>query len=73
MAYPADTAVETAIATMEQIFEEPSTEIGRREAAEKWREVVKFVETLNVTGYDALTQNSDAAWAALDLFNGPND
>ena len=73
MAYPADTAVEAAILTMEQIFEEPSTEIGRREAAEKWREVVKFVETLNVAGYTALTQNLDADWTALDLFNGPND
>lgn len=73
MAFPVDTVVETAIATMEQLFEEPSTAIGRREACEKWREVVKFVETLGVTGYDALTQNTDAAWLALDLYNGPND
>jgi hypothetical protein len=73
MTYPVDTAVETAIATMEQIFEEPSTAVGRREAVGKWRQIVKFVETLGVTGYDALTQNSDANWDALDLFNGPND
>jgi hypothetical protein len=71
MTYPADTVVETAIATMEQIFEEPSTAVGRREAVGK--QIVKFVETLGVTGYDALTQNSDANWDALDLFNGPND
>jgi len=73
MAYPADTAVETAIATMEQIFEEDGTVVGMRENAGKWREIVKFVETLGVSGYDALTQNSDANWDALDYFNGPND
>lgn len=73
MAYPADTAVETAIATMEQIFEEDATVIGMREAAGKWREIVKFVEGLGVSGYDSLTQNSDSAWSDLDYFNGPND
>jgi hypothetical protein len=34
---------------------------------------LKFIESTGATGYDALTQNSDATWAALDLFNGPND
>jgi hypothetical protein len=73
MAFPIDTVVETAIASMEQLFEEPSTAVGRREAVGKWREIVKFVETLSVTGYDALAQNTDAQWDALDLFTGPND
>lgn len=70
MAYPLDTAVETAIATIEQLLEEPSTEIGRRENVVRWRSFVKWVETLPVSGYDALAQNTDAQWDALDLFKG---
>lgn len=73
MAYPADTAVETAIATIEQILEEDATVIGARENVVRWRKFLKWVEGLGVSGYDALTQNSDTNWNDLDLFNGPND
>ena len=73
MAYPADTAVEAAILTIEQLFETQDTVVGRREAIGEWRGIVKYFETLGVSGYDALTQNADADWDALDLFNGPND
>ena len=73
MAYPVDTVLETAIATVEQLLEEDNTTIGNREAIIAWRSLVKYFETGSTSGYDALTQNSDAVWTALDSFNGPND
>jgi len=73
MAYPADTVLETAIAAVELLLEQDNTTIGNREAIIAWRGLVKYFEKGSTTGYDALTQNSDAVWDALDSFNGPND
>lgn len=73
MAYPADTAVETAISTVESVLKEDKTLIGTAEAVENWRKLLAFIETTGATGYDALTQMSDANWIAEDLYNGPND
>jgi hypothetical protein len=73
MAFPVDTAVETAIGTIELVLKEDTTLVGCREAAGLWRELLKFIESTGATGYDALTQMSDADWLAEDLFNGPND
>lgn len=70
MAYPADTAVETAIGTIESVLIEDLQRIGNREAVGKWREVLRYIEGAGATGYDALTQRT---WADDDLFNGPND
>ena len=73
MAYPADTAVETAIGTIESVLKEDKTRVGCREAVDKWRQLLKWIEGAGATGYDALTQMSDANWTAEDLYNGPND
>jgi len=73
MANPADTEMETAIASIEQLLEFNPTVVGNREAIIVWRSLVKYFETYATSGYDALTQNSDADWTALDSFNGPND
>ncbi len=70
MAYPLDTAVETAISTVESVLVEDLQRIGNREAIGKWREVLKYIEGAGATGYDALTQRD---WTQDDLFNGPND
>ena len=56
MALPLDTAVETAIATVEQAIVDDLTNIGAREAIGKWREVLQYIESLGGAGYDALTQ-----------------
>ena len=58
MALPADTAVETAIATVEQALTEDLTLEGARSAIQSWREVLTFIESLGGSGYDALTQSS---------------
>ncbi|MCH7502564.1 MAG: hypothetical protein IIA10_04340 [Proteobacteria bacterium] len=56
MALPADTAVETAIATIEQALVEDFKVRGARQAISQWRGVLDFIEGLGGTGYDALTQ-----------------
>jgi hypothetical protein len=61
MAYPADTAVETAIGTIELVLNEDHTLAGNREAVGAWRELLRFIESVGATGYDALAQE--------DLFN----
>jgi hypothetical protein len=77
MAYPADTLIETAITNIELALVENTTVVGSREAVGKWRELLKFIESLvsdGATGYDSLaTKMTDADWVAQDLFNGPND
>ena len=68
MAYPADTAVETAIGTIELVLKEDPTFVGNREAIGQWRELLKNIEARGATGYDALTQTSDANWIAEQNF-----
>jgi hypothetical protein len=68
MAYPVDTAVETAIGTIELVLKEDPTLLGNREAVGVWRELLAFMETTGATGYDALTQTSDANWIAEKNF-----
>ena len=58
MALPADTAVETAIATIEQALTEDLTRQGARSAIQSWKEALSYIERLGGTGYDALTQSS---------------
>ena len=58
MALPADTAVETAIATIEQALTEEVTIQGTRAAIQSWREALSFIEKLGGSGYDSLTQSS---------------
>jgi hypothetical protein len=38
------------------------------EAVGVWRELLAFMETTGATGYDALTQTSDANWIAEKNF-----
>lgn len=66
MAYPADTAVETAIASIEAVLVEDLQISGSRDKIELWRELLAHIETLGATGYDALTQRD---WS-LDKLNG---
>ncbi len=58
MALPADTAVETAIATIEQALTEDLTRQGARSAIQSWKEALSYIERLGGSGYDALTQSS---------------
>lgn len=62
MAYPADTAVETAIATIEAVLEEAPTAVSNRAAVYDWLELLRYIEAQPGTGYDALTQSS---WTGL--------
>jgi len=64
MAYPADTAVETAIGTIELVLKEDPTFVGNREAVSLWRALLKNIEARGASGYDALTQTSAANWIA---------
>lgn len=71
MAYPADTAVETAIGTIELVLKENPTFVGNREDVGTWRELLRNIEKRvndGATGYDALTQTSDANWIAEKNF-----
>ena len=56
MALPADTAVETAISTIETALVEDLKVPGVRQAISQWRGVLDFIEGLGGSGYDALTQ-----------------
>ena len=58
MALPTDSAVETAIATIEQALTEDLTLQNARSAIQSWKEVLSFIEKLGGTGYDALTQSA---------------
>ncbi len=71
MAYPADTAVETAISTIELVLVENPLILGNREAVGTWRNLLRHIEERvndGATGYDALTQKSDALWIAEKNF-----
>lgn len=68
MAYPADTVLETAIATVETLLSEDLTFVGNREAITAWRKLLAGFETRGVSGYDALTQKSAANWIAQKNF-----
>ena len=71
MAYPADTAVETAIGTIESVLDENLLTIGNREDTALWRKLLARIETRvadGATGYDALTQKSDATYIAEQQF-----
>jgi len=71
MAYPADTAVETAIGTIELVLKENPLIVGNREAVGTWRNLLRHMEARvddGATGYDALTQTSDANWIAEKNF-----
>lgn len=57
---PADTSVETAIATVEQALTNDLTIEGARSAIQSWRETLTFIESLGGAGYDALAQSSYA-------------
>lgn len=68
MAYPVDTAVETAIATVESVLSEDLLFVGNREAISLWRALLVNIEARGATGYDALTQKSNANWIAQKNF-----
>jgi len=71
MAYPADTAVETAIGTIELVLVENPAFLGNRENVGVWRALLRHIEERvndGATGYDALTQKSDALWIAQKEF-----
>jgi len=60
MALPADTAVETAISTIEQALTEDLTIPNARSAIQSWREVLSYIEKLGSSGYNALAQSSNS-------------
>lgn len=60
MALPLDTAVETAIATVEQALNDNMTIANYREAVSAWKYVLRYIEGLGGTGYTALTQDAYA-------------
>ena len=64
MAYPVDTAVETAIATIESVLSEDLLFVGNREAISLWRKLLVSIEARGASGYTALTQKSNANWIA---------
>ena len=67
MAYPADTLIETAIVNIELALVENPLYQGNRELIGTWRELLRGLEARSAdgaTGYDALTQKSDALWIA---------
>lgn len=69
MAYPLDTAVETAISTIESVLIEDLTMEKSRHAIELWRELLVFIESTGASGYDALTQRN---WETADNLYGEN-
>lgn len=56
MAYPLDTAVETAISTIESVLVEDLQFVGSRDDVALWRKLLSRIEDRGATGYDALTQ-----------------
>jgi len=71
MAYPADTAVETAIGTIELVLKENPLFQGNRELVGDWRRLLRGIEARvddGATDYDALAQTSDANWIAEQNF-----
>ncbi len=70
MAYPADTAVETAIGTVESVLVENLQFEGSRRDIALWRELLRRIEDRvndGATGYDALTQRD---WSTDKLGGG---
>lgn len=65
MAYPADTAVETAIGTIESVLVEDLQFEGARSDVELWRKLLRRIEIRGATGYDALTQRD---WSSDKLY-----
>ena len=65
MAYPADTAVETAIGTIENVLIEDLKFPGSRDDVELWRKLLRRIEKRAATGYDALTQRD---WSTDKLY-----
>lgn len=71
MSYPADSAVETAIATIELVLVENLQYVGNRELVGTWRELLRGMEARvddGASDYDSLAQKSNAAWIALKEF-----
>ena len=71
MAYPADTLIETAILNIELVLVENPAFVGNRELVGVWRELLRGIEARvndGATGYDALTQKSNALWIAQKEF-----
>lgn len=68
MALPADTAVETAIVTIEQALLNDVKVAGTRQAISDWRAVLAFIETLGGSGYDALAQEVAVTYASKKLY-----
>ncbi len=71
MAYPVDTTVETSIANIELILVENPAYVGNRELVGTWRKLLRGIEGRvndGATGYDALTQKSNALWIAQKEF-----
>ncbi|MEM1173873.1 MAG: hypothetical protein AAGI27_03585 [Pseudomonadota bacterium] len=58
MALPLDTALETAIATIEQALTDDMTRPNARSAIASWREALRYIESLPGAGYTSLTQSS---------------
>lgn len=67
MAYPLDTAVETAISTIESVLVENLQFEGSRADIALWRKLLRRIEARGATGYDALTQRN---WATDKLGGG---
>lgn len=65
MAYPLDTAVETAISTIESVLVEDLQFEGSRADIDLWRKLLRRIEARGATGYDALTQRD---WSSDKLF-----
>lgn len=65
MAYPLDTAVETAIGTIESVLVEDFQFEGSRADVELWRKLLRRIEARGATGYDALTQRD---WSTDKLY-----
>ena len=71
MAYPADTLIETAITNIELVLVENPQFQGNRELGGVWRKLLRGIEARSAdgaTGYDALTQKSNALWIAQKEF-----
>ena len=71
MAYPADTLIEAAILNIELVLVENPAFVGNRESVGAWRQLLRDIEARvddGATGYDALTQKSNALWVAQKEF-----
>jgi hypothetical protein len=72
MAYPTEVNANLAVGYFEDLITTDKTLVGAREASEKLRELVAWVDSISAsTSYAAdLVQTT---WSDEDLYNGPND